>query len=43
MELINKFTFSSTKRDMLPTPEVVIDRINTLDETMQYERTRKEE
>ena len=41
--LITGFTFSSTKWELLPIPDVVIDRISKFDETMKMERMRTDE
>lgn len=43
MDIITGYTFSSTKWNVLPIPDIVIDRINSFDETMKVERVRADE
>ena len=43
MDLITGFTFSSSKWELVPIPDVVIDRISKFDETMKMERKRTDE
>ena len=43
MGLVIGATFSSTKWGRLPLPDVVIDRINSFDDVIAYERRRMDD